>query len=61
MWAKPLPKNAKSPLPVDVCRSKTSLLKLPNLQSRVRFYNIRDFLEYYTVFKYAKALVSRTL
>ena len=51
MWAKPLPKNAKSPLPVDVCRSKTSLLKFPNLIQ----------LGYYTVFKYAKALVSRTL
>ena len=28
-WAKPLPKNAKRPLPVDVrLRSKTPLLKL---------------------------------
>ena len=26
---KPLPNDAKSPLPVDVCRSKTLLLKLP--------------------------------
>ena len=26
MWANPLPKNAKSTLPVDVSRSKTSLL-----------------------------------
>ena len=43
MWAKPLPKNAKSPLPVEAHRSKPSLLKLPNLQSHVRFYNIRDF------------------
>ena len=29
MWAKPLSKNAKSPLPVDVCHLKTSLLKKP--------------------------------
>ena len=27
---KPPPNDAKSPLPVDVCRSKTLLLKLPN-------------------------------
>ena len=27
--AKPLPMNAKRPLPVHVCRSKTPLLKLP--------------------------------
>ena len=25
-----LPKNGRSPLPVDLCRSKTSLLELPN-------------------------------
>ena len=29
MWAEPLSKNAKSPLPVDVCHLKTSLLKKP--------------------------------
>ena len=29
MWEKPLPKNAKDPLPVDVRHSKTPLLKLP--------------------------------
>ena len=29
MWAKTLSKNAKSPLPVDVCHLKTSLLKKP--------------------------------
>jgi len=28
---KPLPNDAKSPLPVDVRRSKTLLLKLPNI------------------------------
>ena len=28
---KPLPSDTKSPLPVDVRRSKTLLLKLPNL------------------------------
>ena len=28
-WTKPLPKKAKCPLPVDVRRSETSLLKLP--------------------------------
>ena len=28
IWAKPLPKNEKSRLPVDVRRSRTSLLKL---------------------------------
>ena len=28
---KPLPNDAKSPLPVDVRRSKTLLLKLPNV------------------------------
>ena len=30
---KPLPNDAKSPLPVDVRRSKTLLLKLPNISS----------------------------
>jgi len=30
IWAKTLPKNVKSPLPVDVRRSKTPLLKLPD-------------------------------
>ena len=30
-WARPLLKNAKRPLPVDVLRSKTSLLKLTNI------------------------------
>ena len=30
IWAKPSSKNEKGWLPVDVCRSKTSLLKLPN-------------------------------
>ena len=30
IWAKPLPKNAESLLPIDVRRSKTSLLKLIN-------------------------------
>ena len=29
-WAKPLSKNEKRPLPVDVRRSKTSLLKFTN-------------------------------
>ena len=62
MWAKPLPKNVKSPLPVDVHRTKPSLLKLPNLQSHVRSYNIRDFwgllLHYLSN---AEILVSRTL
>ena len=29
MWSKSLSKNAKSPLPVDVCHLKTSLLKKP--------------------------------
>ena len=48
MWAKPLPKNVKSPLPVDVHRTKASLLKLPNLQSHVRSYNIRDWVYHYT-------------
>ena len=31
IWAKPLPKNVKSPLPVDVRRSKTPLLKLSDI------------------------------
>ena len=48
MWAKPLPKNVKNPLPVDVHRTKASLLKLPNLQSHVRSYNIRDWVYHYT-------------
>ena len=30
IWAKALPKNENWPLPVDMRRSKTSLLKLPN-------------------------------
>ena len=29
IWSKSRPKSAKRPLPVDICRSKTSLLKLP--------------------------------
>ena len=28
IWGKPLPKNEKGPVPVDVRRSETSLLKL---------------------------------
>ena len=32
IWAKPPSKNEKRPLPVDVCRSKTSLLKLTKIQ-----------------------------
>ena len=31
---KPLPNDAKSPLPVDVRRSKTPLLKLPNIRGQ---------------------------
>ena len=31
IWAKPPLKNVKNPLPVDVRRSKTPLLKLPNI------------------------------
>ena len=31
--AKPLPKNAKSSLPVDVRCSETSFLKLPNIRN----------------------------
>ena len=31
IWAKTLPKNVKSPIPVDVRRSKTPLLKLTNI------------------------------
>ena len=31
---KPLPNNAKGPLPVDVRRSTTLLLKLPNITRR---------------------------
>ena len=33
---KPLPNDAKSPLPVDVRRSKTPLLKLPNRELKQR-------------------------
>ena len=33
---KPLPNDAKSPLPVDVRRSKTPLLKLPNVLTVTR-------------------------
>ena len=35
IWFKLRLKSAKSPLPVDVRRSKTSLLKLPNSKSRI--------------------------
>ena len=35
-WAKPLSKNEKKPLPVDVRRSKTSLLKFTNDGSEKR-------------------------
>ena len=31
MWSKLRLKSAKNPIPVDVRRSKTSLLKLPNI------------------------------
>ena len=34
VWAKLLPKNAESPLPVDRRRSKTSLPKLPNIYTK---------------------------
>ena len=34
MWTKSLPKKGKSKPPVDVRRSKTPLLKLPNIASR---------------------------
>ena len=33
VWTNPLPNDAKSPLPVDVRRSKTLLLKLSNIPS----------------------------
>ena len=36
VWTKPLPNDAKSPLPVDVRRSKTLLLKLPTIKSNTR-------------------------
>lgn len=45
-WAKPLPKNAKSPLPLDARRSKTSLLKL-------------DSFTFSSVFKEAIAILWR--
>ena len=32
VWTKPLPSDAKNPLPVHVLRSKTLLLKLPNTE-----------------------------
>ena len=38
IWLESLPKNAISPLPVDVRRSKTSLLKRPILGSREAFH-----------------------
>ena len=34
MWTKSLQKKAKSTLPVDERRSKTPMLKLPNIASR---------------------------
>ena len=34
----PLPNDAKSPLPVDVRRSKTLLLKLPNVESHEKLW-----------------------
>ena len=34
VWAKPLPKNAESPLPVDGGHSKTSLPKLPTIYTK---------------------------
>ena len=36
IWAKALPKNENWPLPVDMRRSKTSLLKLPNINGARR-------------------------
>ena len=38
---KPFPSDAKSPLPVDVRRSKTLLLKLPNLPNNWKAAMIR--------------------
>ena len=40
-WAKPLSKNEKRPLPVDVRRSKTSLLKFTIASPRVALTNSR--------------------
>jgi len=31
VWDKPMPENAKMPLPVEVRRLKTSLFKLPDM------------------------------
>ena len=46
IWAKPSPKNEKGQLPVDVRRSKTSLLKFPNITQTLGClgYNHTDLL-----------------
>ena len=41
IWAKPPLKNVKNPLPVDVRRSKTPLLKLPNYAAHGRVMEAR--------------------
>ena len=40
VWTKPQPNDAKSPLPVDVRRSKTLLLKLPNVFAKAHYWLI---------------------
>ena len=56
---KPLPNDAKSPLPVDVRRSKTLLLKLPNLSGdetlprrAFPFWVVRCFVERWSFYGY---------
>ena len=40
IWTKPLPKNAKSPLPVDMLLLKASLLKLPKKRAEAPLESI---------------------
>ena len=42
VWTKPLLNDAKSPLPVDVHRSKMLLLKLPILPARIYVIQIHS-------------------
>ena len=46
---KPLPNDAKGLLPVDVCRSKTRLLKFPNAKTIPLMVNNKKMLNFWVL------------
>ena len=63
IWAKPRPKNEKSPVPVDVRRSKMSLLKVEYRRFSWRVHNyIRIFFFFFSskVFGFADIYTHRS-